>query len=98
MPEPPLFNIYRAYEPRGYDRSAKIISVTCKAPKSGWILLFFTVCSAYADQVTLKNGDRITGAIVKKEGNDLTLKSDLIGTVTIPWDQISEIKSTGPLN
>jgi putative salt-induced outer membrane protein YdiY len=53
---------------------------------------------ANADQITLKNGDRVTGAIVKKEGKDLTIKSDLMGVVTIPWDQIADIKSAEPLN
>src|ERR1035437_1460151 len=67
------------------------------------ILILFAACSvcadrALADQVTLKNGDRITGAIVKKDGDKLTVKSDLIGVVTIPWDQVSEIKSNEPLN
>lgn len=52
----------------------------------------------WADQVTLKNGDRVTGAIVKKDGNNLTVKSDLMGVVTIPWDQVADIKSNGPLN
>ena len=53
---------------------------------------------SFADQVTLKNGDRVTGAIVKKDGNNLTVKSDLMGTVTIPWDQVTDIKSDKPLS
>src|SRR6185437_1295993 len=53
---------------------------------------------SFADQVTLKNGDRVTGAIVKKDGNNLTIKSDLMGTVTIPWDQVTDIKSDKPLS
>lgn len=62
------------------------------------LLLLLAVCVSWADQVTLKNGDRVTGAIVKKDGNTLTLKSDLMGVVTIPWDQVTEIKSTAPLS
>ncbi len=62
----------------------------------------FFVCFASsalrADQITLKNGDRVTGAIVKKEDGNLTVKSDLMGAVTIQWDQISDIKTTAPLN
>jgi hypothetical protein len=52
----------------------------------------------WGDQITLKNGDRITGAIVKKEGNNLTVKSDLMGAVTVPWDQVTDIKTTETLN
>ena len=62
------------------------------------LLALSTACAAWADQVTLKNGDRITGAIVKKEGNNLTVKSDLLGVVTVPWDQITDIHSAAPLN
>ncbi|MCL4851873.1 MAG: DUF481 domain-containing protein [Bryobacteraceae bacterium] len=51
-----------------------------------------------ADQVTLKNGDRITGAIVKKDGKELTIKSDLFGVVTVPWEQVESVKSETPLN
>ena len=57
-----------------------------------------TACTAFADQVTLKNGDRVTGAIVKKDGNDLTVKTDLMGVVKIPWDQVTDIKTSAPLN
>jgi hypothetical protein len=35
-----------------------------------------------ADQVTLKNGDRVTGQIVKKDGDKLTVKSGLMGEVS----------------
>jgi hypothetical protein len=62
------------------------------------LFVILSVCTAFADQITLKNGDRITGAIVKKDGNNLTVKSELMGEVTIPWDQITDIKTNGPLN
>jgi putative salt-induced outer membrane protein YdiY len=52
---------------------------------------------AWADQVTLKNGDRVTGEIVKKEGGTLTIKSTYMGTIAVPWDQISEVRSETPL-
>ncbi len=51
-----------------------------------------------ADQVTLKNGDRITGSIVKKVGKGLTLKAAAIGEVTVPWDEVVSIQSDVPLN
>jgi hypothetical protein len=62
------------------------------------LLTLLATCCAWGDQVTLKNGDRVSGSIVKKDGNNLTVKSDLMGVVTIPWDQVVEIKSAGPLN
>jgi putative salt-induced outer membrane protein YdiY len=51
----------------------------------------------FADQVTLKNGDVITGQIVKKDGDHLTLKSEFMGEVTMPWGAITSVKSDNPL-
>jgi Protein of unknown function, DUF481 len=51
----------------------------------------------YADQVTLTNGDTVTGAIVKKDGDKLTIKSEFLGEVTIPWTAVKSIKSEKPL-
>jgi putative salt-induced outer membrane protein YdiY len=62
------------------------------------LILTASTTALSADQITMKNGDRITGTIVKKDGNNLTVKSDLMGVVTIPWDKIADIKSNEPLN
>jgi putative salt-induced outer membrane protein YdiY len=53
---------------------------------------------SWADQVTLKNGDRVTGAIVKKDGKTLTIKTESLGPVTVPWEQVVTIQSDAPLN
>jgi hypothetical protein len=50
-----------------------------------------------ADQVTLKNGDRVTGKIVKKDGDKVTVKTDLLGEVNIPWAAVTNITSDAPL-
>jgi hypothetical protein len=54
--------------------------------------------AALADQVALKNGDRISGAIVNSDGKVLTLKSDFAGDVKIQWDAITSITSTQNLH
>jgi len=51
-----------------------------------------------ADQIVMKNGDRVTGSVVKKDGNHLTVKADQLGAVVLPWDQVASITTTGPLN
>jgi putative salt-induced outer membrane protein len=53
---------------------------------------------SFADQVTLSNGDRITGAIQKSDDKTLTIKSDLAGDVNIKWEAITNITSTQPLH
>ena len=62
------------------------------------LFVLLAATASRADRITLGNGDGITGSIVKKDGNNLTVKSDLMGVVTIPWDQVADIKSAGPLN
>jgi putative salt-induced outer membrane protein YdiY len=51
-----------------------------------------------ADQVTLKNGDRLSGNIIKYDGKNLVLKSDLAGDITILWENVTAVTSTQPLN
>jgi hypothetical protein len=46
----------------------------------------------------MKNGDRVTGAVVKKDGNNLTVKADQLGAVVLPWDQVASITTTGAVN
>jgi putative salt-induced outer membrane protein YdiY len=62
------------------------------------ISAFFLMQVLLADQVTLKNGDRVSGNIIKYDGKNLVLKSDLSGDVTIPWANVTEITSTQPLH
>jgi len=52
------------------------------------------ICTAHADQITLKNGDRMSGKIVTGDGKTLLLKTDFAGDVTIQWDAITGIEST----
>ena len=54
----------------------------------------------FADQLTLKNGDRLSGTIVKSDDDAKTLliKTDLAGNVTVKWDAITAIVSSQPLH
>jgi len=62
--------------------------------------VFLSVCAtaALADQVTLKNGDRLTGTIVKSDAKTLLLKSDFAGDVNLQWDAVTSIISTQALH
>jgi len=52
----------------------------------------------FADQVTLKNGDRLSGAVQKNDGKNLTMKSELAGVVTIPWEAVTKVSAEQPLH
>ncbi|MGA7752002.1 MAG: DUF481 domain-containing protein [Candidatus Sulfotelmatobacter sp.] len=63
------------------------------------LIAFFGLSSAlFADQVTLKNGDRLTGTVVKSDGKTLVLKTDAAGDVTLKFDAIQEIKTDADLH
>lgn len=53
---------------------------------------------AVADQVTLKNGDRLTGTVVKGDGKTLVLHTDALGDVTIQFAAIQDIKTDQELH
>jgi putative salt-induced outer membrane protein len=53
---------------------------------------------ALGDQITLQNGDRLSGTVVKVDGKNLIMKTDLAGEVTVPWTAVTAIQSTQPLH
>jgi putative salt-induced outer membrane protein YdiY len=61
------------------------------------VFLFFT-SGALADQITLKNGDRLSGQITTGDGKTLLLKTEFVGDVTIQWDAITAIESSDILH
>ena len=65
-------------------------------------VLFIALClltsAGWADQVILKNGDVLTGTIVKLTGGNMVLKSDLAGEVTIGLAGIRSMASDKPLS
>jgi len=62
------------------------------------LLFLLLAIPAFADQVVLKNGDRLTGSIAKSDGKSLLLKTDYAGDVTVKFDAIQSITSAGDLN
>jgi hypothetical protein len=52
------------------------------------LTLFETISLAMADEVRLRNGDRLRGEIVKMEGSRLTLRMSRSGDVSIDRTQV----------
>jgi len=63
-----------------------------------YVLFFLLLPLLCADQITMKNGDRLTGTIVKYDGKALTVKSEYAGDLTIKWDAVAGVTSAQPLN
>ncbi len=62
-----------------------------------WSLACLSFSTVWADQVVLKNGDRVTGTIIKKDGKNVTIKTDQFGVVTAAWDQVESVKVDTPV-
>ena len=54
--------------------------------------------TAWADEVVMKNGDRVAGVIIKQDGKTITVKTDNFGIVTAPWDKVASLKSDQPVH
>lgn len=61
------------------------------------IILFVLTGQALADQIVLKNGDRLTGTIVKADGKTIVLKSDMAGEVSVALDNVENVTADKPL-
>src|SRR6185437_16490554 len=62
------------------------------------VFLFLCATGVLADQVTLKNGDRLTGTIIKSYAKTLLIKTDLAGDVNVQWDAVTSIVSSQTLH
>ena len=66
------------------------------------VLLCLTLATltaiTWADQVTMTNGDRLSGTIIKSDDTTLVLKTDYAGEVKLDWSAVQGIQSTQPLH
>jgi putative salt-induced outer membrane protein YdiY len=61
-----------------------------------FVVLFPLTQIGTCDVVTMKNGDRLTGSIVRLDGDKLTFKSDY-GPITLPWASLVSITTSAPV-
>jgi putative salt-induced outer membrane protein YdiY len=62
------------------------------------LAVLFAASNLLADQVTLKNGDRLTGTITTGDGKSIILHTDAEGDITIQLSSIQEIKTDEQLH
>lgn len=63
-----------------------------------FFLLACFAAPAFADQVSLKNGDRLSGTIVQADGKMLVLHTDYAGDLSLKWDAVQGIDSKQTLH
>ena len=69
------------------------------------VLVTFAFCSSVrlfaaddkpaADVLVFKNGDKLTGHFERSDGANAVFKSDMAGELTIAWDKIAELQTSG---
>ena len=62
----------------------------------GVVMVAILVGPVFADQVEMKNGDRITGVIVTVERGTLIIKTSYAGRITIQWVEVSMLITDSP--
>ena len=60
-------------------------------------LLITMTRSGIADEISLKNGDRITGEVVGMQDNKLIFKTAYAGEITIVWEDVQRVKTDRPI-
>ena len=75
---------------------------TCAARASGVILAILVMgghvtAQGRTDVVTLPNGDRITGEVVRLDRGRLEFTTDDAGTLYLEWDKLATVQATRPM-
>ena len=52
----------------------------------------------FADQLAFKNGDRLSGTIVKSDTKTLIIKTTVAGEVAVQWQQVQKLRADKPLH
>lgn len=67
--------------------------------RCGPLLIIVVVLSgsALGDHISLKNGDRLTGSIVKFDGKTIVFKSDMAGEVSVTVSNVTGVTSDNPI-
>jgi len=56
---------------------------------------FLIAGNSLADEVRLKNGDRLTGKVIRMEAGKLILKTTYAGEISIVWQEVASIQTDG---
>ena len=70
-------------------------------PRLSALLLLALVClpvqQAYADELLMRDGSRLLGKVVKREGGTLDFETSYAGVIKVKWDEVSELHTDEPM-
>lgn len=61
------------------------------------VLAFWFIRPALADEVRLKNGDRLTGSILSLTEDRLHFETTVAGELSLPWGEVVSLKTDRPI-
>lgn len=59
--------------------------------------LSLVAAQTLADQLTLQNGDRLTGEVVRKGDETLTFRTSYAGEIQVAWPEVAGLKTDAPV-
>lgn len=65
-------------------------------PSTIAMLSLSMLATVNADEVILRNGDRLTGDVIRQAGDQLQLQTDYAGEISIDWERVREVRLDEP--
>jgi putative salt-induced outer membrane protein YdiY len=60
-------------------------------------LVYLPVQQTYADELLMRDGSRLIGKVVKREGGTLEFETSYAGVIKVKWDEVSELHADEPM-
>jgi putative salt-induced outer membrane protein YdiY len=60
-------------------------------------LVYLPVQQTYADELLMRDGSRLLGKVVKREGKTLEFETSYAGVIKVKWDEVSELHADEPM-
>ncbi len=87
----------RVNEKSSQRRSHRLAKTCLKSGVLAGFLIVFFISVANADELLMKNGDRLQGSVVSMSLGKLVFKTSYAGAITIKWDEIARLTTEKPL-
>ena len=68
-----------------------------RALAASLLMVIFSLPLAYADQIVLANGDRLTGELVSKGEDTLKFRTEYAGEINVRWKDVVSITTDAPV-
>jgi len=90
--------LYNRFNEKSHQRGSNRLMRTClKSGMLAVLLMILFINAANADELLMKNGDRLQGTVVSMSLGKLVFKTAYAGEITIKWDQVAKLTTEKPL-